>query len=124
MSSPDNFNYSLWARNNYHGICALIAESALYGMYTALLIYALQHLKVFSEDKRTKPRVIALLSLLLMFTLSTTLWALDITDFVRGVDKILLKTYSTTTQRYSNYMIELNPRVIVQTIVFSTEVCA
>ncbi|KAJ3772427.1 hypothetical protein FB446DRAFT_736665 [Lentinula raphanica] len=121
MSSPDNFNYSLWARNNYHGICALIAESALYGMYTALLIYALQHLKVFSEDKRTKPRVIALLSLLLMFTLSTTLWALDITDFVRGVDKILLKTYSTTTQRYSNYMIELNPRVIVQTIVFSTE---
>ncbi|KAJ3828418.1 hypothetical protein F5880DRAFT_913275 [Lentinula raphanica] len=120
MPSPDNFNYNLWARNNYHGVCGLIAESALYGMYTALLIYALRQLNAFSEDN-PKPRVIALLSLLLMFALSTTLWALDITDFIRGLDEILLKTYSNTTQRYSNYMIELNPRVIAQTTIFSIE---
>ncbi|KAJ3844911.1 hypothetical protein EV361DRAFT_394845 [Lentinula raphanica] len=120
MPSPDNFNYSLWARNNYHGVCGLIAESALYGMYTALLIYAVRQLNAFSEDN-PKPRVIPLLSLLLMFALSTTLWALDITDFIGGLDEILLKTYSTTTQQYSNYMIEINPRVIVKTTIFSIE---
>ncbi|KAJ3977919.1 hypothetical protein EV361DRAFT_394881 [Lentinula raphanica] len=121
MSSLDDFDYSLWARNNYHGVCGLIAESALYGMYMALLIYALRHLNVSSEDSRTKPRVIALFSLLLMFALSTTLWALDITDFVRGLYEILGRTDGTTTQRNSDYMIELNPRVIAQTTIFSIE---
>ncbi|KAJ3763412.1 hypothetical protein EV360DRAFT_66310 [Lentinula raphanica] len=56
-----------------------------------------------------------------MFALSTTLWALDITDFVRGLYEILGRTDGTTTQRNSDYMIELNPRVIAQTTIFSIE---
>lgn len=32
MSASDDFDYSQWGTNNYHTICALIAESALYGM--------------------------------------------------------------------------------------------
>ncbi|KAJ4485775.1 hypothetical protein J3R30DRAFT_1406381 [Lentinula aciculospora] len=120
MSAPDNFDYSLWARNNYHGVCGLIAESALYGIYAALIVYALRNLW-FSEDSRTKARIITLLTLLLMFTISTTLWALDITDFLRGLLKILITTEGTTTQRNTNYLIELNPRVIIQTTLFSIE---
>ncbi|KAF8832050.1 hypothetical protein HHX47_DHR1001309 [Lentinula edodes] len=56
-----------------------------------------------------------------MFTISTTLWALDITDFLRGLHKILILTDGTTTQRNADYLIELNPRVIVQTTLFSIE---
>ncbi|KAJ3789228.1 hypothetical protein GGU10DRAFT_343957 [Lentinula aff. detonsa] len=121
MSSLDDFNYSLWARNNYHGVCGLIAESALYGIYTALIVYALRHLNVFADDSRRQARVITLLSLLLMFAMSTTLWALDITDFLKGLYKILVLTDGTTAQRNADYMFELNPRVITQTTLFSIE---
>ncbi|KAJ3909359.1 hypothetical protein F5879DRAFT_83343 [Lentinula edodes] len=120
MSSND-FDYSLWARNNYHGVCGLIAESALYGIYAVLIIYAIRNLWFAEDSSRTKARVITLLSLLIMFTISTTLWALDITDFLRGLHKILILTDGTTTQRNADYLIELNPRVIVQTTLFSIE---
>ncbi|KAE9398509.1 hypothetical protein BT96DRAFT_33261 [Gymnopus androsaceus JB14] len=120
MSASDNFNYSQWGTNNYHTICGLIAESALYGIYIALVAYALRLLG-FGDGNRSKPRLLTLFSLLLMFAVSTILWALDITDFLRGLHKILIDTDGTAVQRNADYLIELNPRVVIQTTFFSVE---
>ena len=58
-----------------------------------------------------------------MFAMSTILWALDITDFLKGLHKILIDTDGTADQRNADYLIELNSRVIIQTTIFSIEVC-
>lgn len=55
--------------------------------------------------------------------MSTILWALDITDVLKGLHKILIDTDGTASERNADYLIELNPRVIIQTTIFSIEVC-
>lgn len=58
-----------------------------------------------------------------MFAMSTTLWALDITDILKGLRKTLIDTDGTISERSAEYSIELNSRVIIQTTIFSIEVC-
>ncbi|KIK61002.1 hypothetical protein GYMLUDRAFT_260979 [Collybiopsis luxurians FD-317 M1] len=120
MSATDDFNYTQWGRNNYHTICGLILESALYGIYSILVAYSFRHLW-FTEKDRTRGRIITLLSLLVMFAMSTTLWAIDITNFLGGLQKIIINTDGTASQRSKKNTLEINPRVIAQTIMFSFE---
>ncbi|KAF5389673.1 hypothetical protein D9757_006058 [Collybiopsis confluens] len=123
MPSSDSntgFDYIQW---NYHDICGIIGESALYGIYLTLIVYALRHLWFLdsSRTNRTKGRVVTVLSLLLMFSISTTLWTLDIVNIIRGLNQVLLNTTGSMDQRVQDYENELNTRIIVQTTLFSVE---
>ncbi|KAF5381197.1 hypothetical protein D9757_007883 [Collybiopsis confluens] len=113
----DGFDYFQWS---YHSFCALIAESALYGIYVTLMAYAIRHLW-FQETNRTKAHLATLITLLLMFSMSTTLWAMDILDNTRGFKQVYLNTSGTLPERAEAYKSELNQRFIIQTTIFSLE---
>jgi len=104
-------------------ISGLIFESVLYGAYAVLVVFAVRTLVRKRYPKISVPTLMMIFSTVVMFSMSTTLFAIDIYDILRPLEVVLVWTDrgESVAERQSTYNLGVNSRVFAQTVVYTFE---
>ncbi|KAK0469665.1 uncharacterized protein EV420DRAFT_1472849 [Desarmillaria tabescens] len=74
------------------------------------------------DRARSYPRLALVFTIVLMFLMSTSLWAMDIADVLGPIQAVLVDSQGSFSERFSGYIYtEQNNRVVAQTFIYTFE---